>query len=323
MLVIDNGSDGDVLRLVEDNLKALNKPYHVLKQGVNVGFAAGHNVGYRETVAPYVLLQNPDMYLMPDALEKMVNFLDQHHDVSTVSARLMRWDFEAKQFTSDIDAIGIKLLRNRRAVEWLTRERWAKDSESKDVRDMYDKKLVEVFGVSGAFAMYRKSAIDKLSLPDFAKATQGKPRNNMFDPTYHSYKEDLDLAYRLRNAGYTSYILLDAVAYHDRTGAGPKTLGDFAAAKNKRSQSKYVRFHSYKNHLRTLYKNEYWQNFLLDSPFILWFEFKKFVYLLLTSPVILFKCWWEIIKNFKYTREAKKTIHASRKMYWRGLRRWF
>ncbi len=323
MLVIDNGSDGDILRLVEDNLRALDKRYRILRQSANIGFASGHNAGYKETAAPYVLLQNPDMYLMPDALEKMVNFLDQHQEVSTVSARLMRWDFEAKQFTSDIDAIGIRLLRNRRAVEWLTRQRWAKDSESAEVREMYEKKVVEVFGVSGAFAMYRKNAVDKLLLPGFAKATPGKPDGNIFDPTYHSYKEDLDLAYRLRNAGYTSYVLLDAVAYHDRTGAGPKTLGDFAAAKNKRLQSKYVCFHSYKNHLRTLYKNEYWQNFLLDSPFILWFEFKKFVFLLITNPAILFRSWWEIIKNFKYTRQAKKAIHASRKMYWKGLRRWF
>ena len=313
MLVIDNKSGGNVLTLVEDNLKALNKSYRILKQDENIGFAAGHNAGYKETTAQYVLLQNPDMYLTPDTLEKMVNFLDQHQEVSTVSARLMRWDFEAKQFTSDIDAIGIRLLRNRRAVEWLTRERWAKDSASKEVCEMYDKKTVEVFGVSGAFPMYRKSALDKLLLPG----------GNIFDPTYHSYKEDLDLAYRLRNAGYTSYVLLDAVAYHDRTAAGPKTLGDVAAAKNKRLQSEYVRFHSYKNHLRTLYKNEYWQNFLLDSPFILWFELKKLTYYLLTSPVILFKSWWEIIKNFKYTREAKKTIRASRKMYWKGLRRWF
>lgn len=313
MLVIDNNSDGNVLSLVEDNLKALNKAYTVLKQGQNIGFAAGHNVGYKATTAPYVLLQNPDMYLMPEALEKMVNFLDEHHEVSTVSSRLMRWDFVVKQFTSDIDAIGIRLLRSRRAIEWLTRECWAKDSTNREVREMYDKKVVEVFGVSGAFAMYRKSAIDKLLLPG----------GNMFDPTYHSYKEDLDLAYRLRNAGYTSYVLLDAVAYHDRTAAGPQTLGDFAAVKNKRRQSKYVRLHSYKNHLRTLYKNEYWQNFILDCPFILWFELKKFVYLLLTCPGILFQSWLEIIKNFKYTREAKQAIRTSRKMYWKGLRRWF
>ena len=52
--------------MVQDNLKALNKSYRVLKQGANVGFANGHNTGYKETTAPYILLQNPDMYLMPD-----------------------------------------------------------------------------------------------------------------------------------------------------------------------------------------------------------------------------------------------------------------
>src|SRR3989339_1426817 len=72
MIVIDNNSDGNVLSIVEDHIKALNKQYRVLKQGANVGFAVGHNVGYRETAAPYVLLQNPDMFLMPDVLEKMV-----------------------------------------------------------------------------------------------------------------------------------------------------------------------------------------------------------------------------------------------------------
>src|SRR3989339_111874 len=313
MLVIDNGSDGSVLQMVEDNLKALNKPYRVLKQGTNVGFANGHNVGYKETAAPYVLLQNPDMYLMPDALEKMVNFLDQHQDVSTVSARLMRWDFEAKQFTSDIDAIGIRLLRNRRAVEWLTRERWAKDSESKDVCDMYDKNVVEVFGVSGAFPMYRKSALDKLLLPG----------NNIFDPTYHSYKEDLDLAYRLRNAGFVSYVLLDAVAYHDRTGAGPKEMGDYAALKNKTNQPYFVSYHSYKNHLRTLYKNEYWENILRDFPFIFWYEFKKFIYLLFTNPKVVINGWGDIIRNWKYTKEARHAVVSSRHLHWQGIRRWF
>jgi len=329
MLVIDNASTGETLKLVEENLKALGKPYRILKQEQNIGFASGHNVGFKETNSEYFILQNPDMYLLPDAYEKMVKFLDEHREVSTVSARLMRWDFAkvadvpaghsdlyeiAKNgFTSQIDAIGIRLLRNRRAVEWLTRETWSKDSENKDVREMYDKKIVEVFGVSGALPMYRKSALEKLLLPGC----------NIFDPTYHSYKEDLDLAYRMRNAGFTSYVLLDSVAYHDRTGAGPKSLSDFAAIKNKRQQSEYVRFHSYKNHLRTLYKNEYWQNFLLDFPFIFWFELKKFVFLLLTNPAIIFKSWLEIFKNFSYTQSAKKYIHTSRKMYWKGIRRWF
>ena len=161
--------------------------------------------------------------------------------------------------------------------------------------------------------MLRKSMIDPLLLAG----------ENLFDPTYHSYKEDLDLAYRMRIAGHTSYVLLDTVAYHDRTGAGPKSLRDSAAIKNKSKQSYFVRYHSYKNHLRTLYKNEYWQNFVLDFPFIFWYELKKFGFLLLTQPKIIILGLKELFQHQKYTRAARKQIKATRKMYWKGLRRWF
>jgi len=329
IIYVDNCSTDGTLELMEKELKDSGIEYKIIKSDANYGFAAGHNTAYRETTAPFFLLQNVDMYLMPDVLEKAVKFLEDYKDAVSVAPRLMRWDFEkvfntykngsdlvssAKEgFTSQVDAIGIRLFKNRRAVEWLTREVWAKDSENEFVRDLYDKQVCEVFGVSGALPVYRKSATEKVLLPG----------NNLFDPTYHSYKEDLDLAYRLRNAGYTSYVLLDTVAYHDRTGAGPKEMGDWAALKNKKKQSAFVKFHSYKNHLRTLYKNEYWQNFFLDLPFIFWYEFKKFFYLLLTDPKIIFKGWWEIIKERKYTRGARKTIISSRRLYWRGIRRWF
>jgi len=320
MLVLNNNSDGSVMSVVEEKLKDSGKPYRVINSKENLGFASGHNLLYKEAQTPYVLLQNPDMFLMPDALEKMVGFLDAHKEVSTVSTRLMRWDFAKVEqtkpelgFTNSIDAIGIRLLRNRRALEWLTRQEWVENSEDKNLRSIFGKSIIEVFGVSGALAMYRKKSLDKVLLPG----------ENIFDPTYHSYKEDLDLAYRLRNMGFTSYILLDAVAYHDRTGAGPKKTSDWAAARNKKDQSFYVRFHSYKNHLRTLYKNEYWQNFIIDFPFIFWLELKKFVFILITDPKILIKSWVEIIKNFSYTNSARKLVKKSRKMYWKGLRRWF
>lgn len=241
IIFVDNFSTDGTLELMEKELKGSDIEYKIIKNDANYGFAAGHNIAYKETQAQYFLLQNIDMYLMPDVLEKLVNFLDNYKDAVSASPRLMRWDFEkvindqkngsdlinsAKAgFTSQVDAIGIRLFKNRRAVEWLTREEWTKDSENKFICDLYDKQVCEVFGVSGALPIYRKSATDKVLLPG----------DNLFDPTYHSYKEDLDLAYRFRNAGYTSYVLLDTVAYHDRTGAGPKEMGDWAALVNKKN----------------------------------------------------------------------------------------
>ncbi len=314
-VLIDNSSGSSVIAVAENELKKIGRPYRVLDAGGNVGFAVGHNLAYKNTRTPYFLLLNPDMYLQSNVLENMVRFLDEHHDTSNVSVRLMRWDFDhgLEGFSNDVDAIGIRLFRNRRAVEWLTREEWKKDSENSDVRKIFDKPAIEVFGASGAFVMYRRSCIEHLLLPE----------QSLFDPTYHSYKEDLDLAYRLRNAGFTSYVLLDTVAYHDRTGAGPRNLGDVAAIKNKKTQPYYVSFHSYKNHIRTLYKNEYWQNFLLDAPFILWYEIKKLGFLLLTNPKVVLLGWKEIFAHFGYTRAARKAIHKTRKNHYQGIRRWF
>jgi GT2 family glycosyltransferase len=331
MILVDNKSDGNVVEVAEEELKKIGREYKVIKNDDNIGFASAHNQAYKEANTEYILLLNPDMYLLPDTLEKMVSFLDKHKQVSTVSTRLMQWRFEElnadprgsstqidtqkleHSFTNDIDAIGIRLFRNRRAVDWLSRYTWEENSESADVRKLFGKSVAEVFGVSGAFAMMRKEQIDKVVLPG----------DCLFDPTYHSYKEDLDLAYRMRNAGYTSYVLLDTCAYHDRTGAGPKKMGDWAALKNKKNHSPYIRLHSYKNHLRTLYKNEYWQNLYTDLPFILWYELKKFCFLLLTSPKAVLGGWVGIIKDFGYTRKTRKSILKTRTMYWKGLRRWF
>ncbi|OGH67369.1 MAG: hypothetical protein A3B90_01625 [Candidatus Magasanikbacteria bacterium RIFCSPHIGHO2_02_FULL_41_13] len=314
-ILIDNSSNADVIRVAEDELKKIGCPYKVLDAGGNVGFSAGHNLAYKNSNTAYFLLLNPDMYLNKDVLANMLAFLDVHHDTSNVSVRLMRWDFDhgVEGFTNDVDAIGIRLFRNRRAVEWLTGEAWTQENSSLDVQKIFGKSATEVFGASGAFVMYRRASIEKVLLPG----------ENIFDPTYHSYKEDLDLAYRLRNAGFTSYVILNTVAYHDRTGAGPRNLGDAAAIKNKKTQPYYVSFHSYKNHIRTLYKNEYWQNFLLDFPFILWYELKKFGFLLLTNPKVVIVGWKEIFAYLSYTNKAKKAIRTTRKNHYQGIRRWF
>ncbi|MBU0546184.1 glycosyltransferase [Patescibacteria group bacterium] len=328
LLVWDNASTDKTVEMVEKEMTVSGIKFRIIKSTENIGFSGGHNKLYKEVQTPYFLLQNVDMYLMPDALEKMVNFLDSHPETVSVAPRLMRWDFEKVQadlnngsdvvgaakagFTSQIDAIGIKLFRNRRAVEWLTKQTWAKDSENADVREIFDKPVQEVFGVSGAFPIYRKSITDKVLLPG----------DCIFDPTYHSYKEDLDLAYRLRNAGFVSYVLLDTVSFHDRTGAGPKAMSDLAAITNKFKQPYFVAFHSYKNHLRTLYKNEYWQNFLIDFPVIFLYELKKFIYLLIFSPAVVLNGLWEIFKTWGYMRIARVAVLKSRRLHWKGIRRW-
>ncbi len=323
LVILDNGSSDKTVELIEREVGSGEWTVDVefIKEKENLGFAGGHNKLWKEGRGKredeYVLLLNQDMYLMPDALEKMVGFLDGHKDVAAVSPRLMRWDFDQVErgtgnaergFTNHIDSLGLKVFRNRRVVEMRTGEKW--DNVEKVLR-CSGAQVLECFGVSGALPMYRRSAIDDVSFSD----------GNFFDSLYNSYKEDVDLAYRLRIAGYRAYVLLDTVAYHDRSAEGI-AKGDGVAIKNKKKQSDWVKYHSYKNHLMTIYKNEYFGNWLLDAILIKWYELKKFVWFLLFDRAVL-KGFSEIWKAREEIRAKREEVKNMRKISWRKLRKWW
>jgi len=343
-LIVDNNSRDGMVEVMKKELENFPVEYKLIRNKENLGFAPGHNQAFRETDSEYFLLLNQDMYLETDCLEKMVKFLDTHPEAAAVSPRLMKWNFNvipAKagiqsqrngdldsrlrgndklieglkvSFTNKIDALGLKVFRNRRVVEWMTQAEWPlHDVGNADPRSLQQNNgIFEVFGVSGAFPMYRHIAINDVLLSG----------GQMLDESYHSYKEDVDLAYRLASRGFKAYVLLDTVAYHDRAGAGPKEMGDAAAAKNKKKQSEWVRYHSYKNHLMTLYKNEYWQNLILDFPWILWYEIRKFVYFVLFDRKAL-KGLGEVWRTRKDLKIKRLKIKNLRFVSWRSMRRWW
>lgn len=312
--ILDNGSSDQTIELIEKELNSLNALGELIKNEENLGFANGHNLLYRATlniqheIGEYVLLLNQDMFLKPDCLEKLINFLDNNSQAAVVSPRLMRWDFNKLQvlncdlpdsFTEQIDSLGLQVFRNRRVAEIETGERWLQEIGAR-----------EVFGVSGALPMFRRPCLEAVKFADGA----------IFDSLYHSYKEDVDLAYRLQLAGFKNYVLLEALAYHDRSGAGPKNASDLSALKNKQTQSDLIKYHSYKNHLMTLYKNEFWQNFLLDFPCILWYELKKFIYFLFFERGALSGLSY-IWRHKKELKEKRIFIKNQRKISWREMRK--
>lgn len=312
LYILDNASTDATVSHIKNELNGASFEYEIVEKTENTGFAPGHNELYQKSDSEYFLLLNQDMYLHKNVLEQMVHFLDEHPESTAISPRLMRWDFEKTNtgiqqgLTADVDALGLKVFRNRRVIEAFTKHNW------NDLSKKFDTAFIEVFGVSGAFPMFRRSDIEKIQFDD----------NTFFDESHHSYKEDVDLAFRLRSAGYKSHVLLDALSYHDRSGAGPKKMSDTSAFANKQKQSTWIKYHSYKNQHKVLLKNEYWQNFILDMPWILWYEIKKFIYFFLFEPSML-KGIVEIYKDRKDVAKKRKYIAAKRAITWKELRKWW
>lgn len=311
LVVFDNGSTDGTLDRINIETKNFPRPVRIIKNKENIGFAGGHNQLFRETHSTYILLLNVDMYLEPDCFEKMIAYMDAHQDIAAISPRLMAWHIQKMQheklaleqsFSDSIDSLGLKVFRNRRVVDWHAGERW------EDIQKEMLEHAVEVFGVSGALPMYRGSALRAIAFLD----------GNVFDPSYGSYKEDVDLAFRLRSAGYRAYTLLDAVAYHDRSAAGPRTPGDAVAARNKANQPRRIRYQSYRNHLATLYKNSYWQADLLDFPWMFWYELKKLLFYFFFDPGVL-RGWIDLWRMREDLRRRKDQIEAKRTVGWREM----
>ncbi len=319
LIILDNASSDDTLEKIKTELQNFPFQYQIIENKENKGFAGGHNSLYQEikksrNQVEYVLLLNQDMYLMPDCLEKMVKFMDENQNIAGVSPRLMRWnctglwtmDYGLEQsFTDQVDSLGLKVFRNRRVIEQYTQENWS------EIKNNFSNNVLETFGLSGAFPMFRRSAINEILLDE-----------KIFDESYHSYKEDVDLAFRMLSHGLKTVVLLDVVAYHDRAGAGPKNMDDQSALESKKKQSEWVKYHSYKNHLMTLYKNEYWQNYLLDLPWIKWYELKKFCYFLLFDRRVLSGL-GEVWKMRKDLKSKRQEIVSKRKVGWRKMRQWW
>jgi len=318
LFVWENASSDDTAELIKKELENFEIPHEYFNSKTNLGFANGHNNLYKKIDSEYFLLLNQDMYLMPDVFEKLVKFLNENKDVAVVTPRLMKWNFSqididfSDSLTNYVDSLGLKVMKSRRVVEKYVGKDWDDKKAKMELSFRTHDEALEVFGVSGALPMYRKSAIDMVKFSD----------GNFFDNLYESYKEDVDLAWRLRLSGFKSFVLLDAVTYHDRSAGGQERLGDKTAMENKKKQSELIKYHSYKNHLMTLYKNEYGKNFSLDFLFIIWYELKKFVYFLLFDRKVL-KGVSVIWENRKLLKQRREEVKQMRNVSYKELRVWW
>ncbi len=230
LMVLDNNSDDDTVESIKKEFPDCTFPKEMIELDSNIGFANGHNLLFRRNKSEFVLLLNQDMYLRSDVITNLVESMLTNEKCASVSPRLMRWDFQKvsdlesldASFTDTVDSMGLKVFRNRRVIEQYRWQNWS------DIQaGFHDKRFLEVFGVSGTLPMYRRIFLETLAYHD----------NLIFDPLYHSYKEDVDLAFRIISAGYSSSVLLQTVAYHDRSGVGAEKLDDISASKNKLQQS--------------------------------------------------------------------------------------
>ena len=304
ILVIDNGSDDETVDFIRSNYPTVS----ILQNFRNLGFAKANNQGILIAKSEYVLVMNADVVLTENFLEKIVEFADRQPQGAAFGGKILKFSTEAIDSNDQsmretiksniIDSTGLKIFKSRRVVD---------RGEGEIDSGQYDK-TEEVFGVTGACVLYRKSALDDVSI-----------NHEFFDQDFVAYKEDIDLSWRLRLYGFTCWYNYQAVCFHHR-GFYQSKLSQ--VIKERKKISKILRIYSLRNHHLMLVKNDDLINLFLASP---WFLSRDFI---ITFGALIFEPfqWSGLVKFFKLlprTWSKRQIIMRHRKITANQIRSWF
>jgi GT2 family glycosyltransferase len=281
IVVIDNASKDDTLF----RLAKWSEHCTIVKNKVNNGFAGGHNQAIRMTDTDYCLILNPDVVLEPDYVHNTVKSLKNHSQAGSATGKLL---FKADP--THIDSTGLVINKARRAFD-----RGAHQSSYQFVQ------AEEVFGVSGAAAMYAREMINDISL-----------NGEFFDEDFFAYKEDVDVAWRAQLLGWKAYYEPEAIAFHER---GWKEGG-------RSSKPLFVRRLSYINRYKMMVKNDRSMMILKHIIPLVVYECLSIVYAIVREPKLL-GAWGDLFRKYSELRKKRSIIQSKQKIVTSEINRWF
>ena len=312
--IVDNGSDDGTVEYLTEK-----RPDIMLVRNVkNHGFAAAHNQAMKfaldrwpesEQESCYVLCCNQDIILTPDFLKTLIADADEHPGVGAFCGKLLRAygenlnDDALKETVQSerIDSTGLRGNRWRRFTD-----RGAGEMD----QGQYDQEQ-DIFGVSGALAFYRASVLSDVQI--------GK---EFFDEDFFSYKEDVDLAWRIRTQGWAARFVPQALAYHWRGIYGKERAGVFSRILSRRKKRPIFAAMSTRNHWFVLLKNEHWFNCCLSAILVVPLEFFRVCYMIIFEARSL----WilpSFVKLFLKMWRKRRAIGKRRRIKASQIRKWF
>ena len=194
ILIVNNGStDGSIPAVVKHFPEV-----RIVHSRTNLGFAEGCNLGIRSSTSPYVVLLNNDTEVTPDWLAPLVEVADKNPHVAAIQPKMLSIQNQ-KQFDycgaagGEMDIFGYPFAKGR-----------IFDILETDYKQ-YDKSRY-IFWATGATALLRRSALDRVGL---------------LDECFFAHMEEIDLDWRFQLAGFRIQVIPGVVVYHQTGG----TLG--------------------------------------------------------------------------------------------------
>jgi GT2 family glycosyltransferase len=184
VIVVDNNSVDGSVEMVGEKFREVT----VIANKQNLGFAKANNQAIKKAKGEYVLLLNPDTVVEDDTFRKVIAFMESHPDAGGLGVKMVdgsgKFLPESKRglptpATAFYKIFGLSSLfpHSRRFSKYHLGFLSENETHKVDV-------------IAGAFMLLRKSVLEKTGL---------------LDEDFFMYGEDIDLSYRITQAGFNNY----------------------------------------------------------------------------------------------------------------------
>lgn len=181
VIVCDNGSTDGSVAMIKKEFPQVT----LIDNKKNLGFASGNNPGIRKAKGRYILLLNTDTEVSRETLRTMLSYMDEHPETGASTCKLILPDGSmdpACHRGFPTPWVAFTYMAKLEKLFPKTRLFGEYHQGYKDFSAIH-----EVDCISGAFFLVRREVIKKVGL---------------LDEDYFMYGEDIDWAYRIREAGW-------------------------------------------------------------------------------------------------------------------------
>ena len=226
LVYVDNGSSDDSVAYVAEHLPEVE----IFRIYDNKGFANGYQASLSYINAEYYVLVNSDIAVTEDWLGILMEEIEHDPKIGACQPKMLHepqpelFDY-AGASGGFIDAFCYPFCRGR-----LFHHLEADEKQYEDV--------CEIFWASGACMLIRSELYHKLG---------------GLDETFYAHMEEIDLCWRIKNAGFKILVVPKSVVYH--VGGSVITYGSFSKL-----------YHNYRNTLIMMTKNLSRRELLLLLP---------------------------------------------------------
>ena len=193
VIVVDNGSGDQVAEMLAGEFPAVR----LIENATNLGFTFPMNQALKEGNGKYLLQLNPDTLILPEALDRMISFMESNPKIGICGPKVLNRDGTLQKSCRRGEPTPMAVISYFLGLS--ARFPQSKRFGGYQLNYLKEDETSAVAGVSGSCMMIRRDVLDDIGY---------------LDERFFAYQEDADICRRARETGWQVYYYPAAQIIH-------------------------------------------------------------------------------------------------------------